>query len=232
MSEELSAWIDRQCGLSELAESLREICLREGTLADYVGAILEVAGYAESSRVKKIQEFLRQDESLNIFERKKKRADSLTAEQKFYYGLDLYRQLLREIPEEETELRTDVLYNCGVIYAKLFYYEIALDFLDRALKLSTDSRIRKAYLYCKRCTLSREKYVEFTVQYPQFYEDSLTLESEIARLKEKWERSDRKADLDQLFVSGGEIELNSRREKMQQQLERWEKEYQIMIKNC
>lgn len=230
MDDGLIAWVDGLCGLTDLAAALGRIRLENGPLADYVSVILQHTGYAPSDRIEQIREMLRQDEKLSIYERKKKRADNLTAEKKYSYALDIYLQLLYEIPKEESRLRADVLYNCGVVYARLFYYEIAQEFFVRAYALCADPQIRQAYLFCKRRMLSKQEYINYNADHPDYYEDSLALERSIGEMEKQWEQTAERKELDALFAQQNEKNYRNDSAGIDEQIKQWEKEFGVMVR--
>ncbi|MBR1691930.1 MAG: hypothetical protein IJ711_04055 [Lachnospiraceae bacterium] len=230
MNDELITWLEEQCRLRELADTLRGICRRKEPLAVYVGTILKATGYAQPERLKAIQETLRQEETLSRFERKKKRADHLIQERKLYDGIDIYHQLLREIPESDSRLLSQVLYNCGVAYAKLFYFDIAQELFERALGLCDDAEIKAAYLYCRRCGLTKQEYVDFTADHPEFYEDSLALERTLSNLRNEWEQSAERKELEELLTGRGDSGFPASEQKLEEKLGEWEKEYSAMVR--
>ena len=230
MDEGLISWIKEQCELQELALLLQECMKEHKKLSIFVGTLLRYVHFADEERIKEIQCALEQSDGLNPLERKKQRADNLFMEKKYYWGLDLYHELLREIPVSEEVLLTKVLYNCGVSYANLFYFETALDLFQRAYQLSGDDKIKQACLYCRRNLLSREAYTEYVAEHPEFYEDGLKLEKEMQELKAKWESTEEKQSLNFLFESSGNYYTESGRELFDEKLDTWEKEYMTMVR--
>ena len=186
MEEGLLSWIKEQCNLPELAVLLQACMKEQKKLSVFVGTLLRYVHFVEEEKVQEIQCALEQSDGLNPLERKKQRADNLFMEKKYYFGLDLYHELLREIPVSEKGLLTKVLYNCGVSYANLFYFETALDLFQRAYQLSREERIKQACLYCRRNLMSHEAYKEYVAEHPEDYEASLKLEKEMQELKIKW----------------------------------------------
>ena len=167
MDESLISWIKEQCELQELAVLLQECMKEHKKLSIFVGTLLRYVHFVDEEKIKEMQGVLEQSDGLSPLERKKQRADNLFMEKKYYFGLDLYHELLREIPVSEKNLLTKVLYNCGVSYANLFYFETALELFQKAYQLSGDEKIRMACLYCRRNLLSYELYKEYVADNPE-----------------------------------------------------------------
>ena len=230
MDEELVRWIKEQCELQELALLLQEHMEQKKALSVFVGIILRYVHFADEVRVQEIQHALEQSDGLNPLERKKQRADNLFLEKKYYFGLDLYHQLLREIPVTEKELLTKVLHNCGMSYANLFYFETALELFERAYKLSGEERIKQACLYCRMNLFSHEEYKEYVAEHPEFYEASLVLEREIQESKAKWNSTEEKHSLNSLFKYNENKNFEEDRAFFDEKLDVWEKEYMTMVR--
>lgn len=228
--EKLIDWIKEQCDLPKLALLLQESMGRPEELSVFVGTILRYVQFADEDRIKEIEQALRQSDGLTPLERKKQRADNLIQEKKYYFGLDLYHELLREIPETDEVLLAKVLYNCGVSYANLFYFETALDMFERALEIRDDTRIKKACLYCRRNLLTKDAYIQYLTEHPELCQDSLQLEKELQGLKVKWQTTEEKEELN--LLSGGK-EMLDREEyqiRFHKKLDAWENEYTTMVR--
>ena len=230
MDEELIGWIKEQCGLQELALLLQAYMDEHRELSVFVGTILRYVHFADEDRIRGIEQALGQSDGLSPLERKKQRADNLFLEKKYYFGLDLYHELLREIPESEEKLLTKVLYNCGVSYANLFYFETALDMFEKAFRISGDEKIKQACLYCRRNLLSKEEYIQYMAEHPELYEDSLKLEREMKALKARWEETEEKQALNTLFEGKGSQNLETSKAQFDEKLDTWEKEYITMVR--
>lgn len=230
MDESLISWIKEQCELQELAVLLQECMKEHKKLSIFVGTLLRYVHFVDEEKIKEIQGVLEQSDGLSPLERKKQRADNLFMEKKYYFGLDLYHELLREIPVSEKNLLTKVLYNCGVSYANLFYFETALELFQKAYQLSGDEKIRMACLYCRRNLLSYELYKEYVAENPECYEDSLKLEKEMRELKVKWESTEEKQSLNMIFENGFNNNTEENSELFDEKLDTWEKEYMTMVR--
>ena len=230
MDEGLISWIKEECELQELAVLLQECMSEQKKLSVFVGTLLRYVHFVDEGRILEIQFVLEQSDGLNPLERKKQRADNLFLEKKYYFGLDLYHELLREIPISEKDLLTKVLYNCGMSYANLFYFETALELFQRALQISGDEKIKQACLYCRKNFLSNEEYREYLVEHPEYFEAGMKLDKEMLELKERWELTEEKQSLNVLFEENGTQNTESGRELFDDKLDAWEKEYMTMVR--
>ena len=230
MDENLICWIKEQCELQELALILQAYVGEKKALSGFVGVILRYVHFVDEDKIREIQYVLEQSDGLNPLERKKQRADNLFLEKKYYFGLELYHQLLGEIPISEKALLTKVLYNCGMSYANLFYFETALELFERAFRLSGDNKTKQACLYCRKNLLSDDEYKEYLSVHPEFYEDGLKLEQELHELKAKWELTEEKQSLNLLIENSRNKNMETAKELMDEKLDVWEKEYMTMVR--
>lgn len=230
MEKNLVEWIDKQCGLNDLAISLDSFLQNNIQLSVFVATILKYVHFVEDDRIREIEKVLRQNEGLTSLERKKQRADNLFLEKKYYFGLDLYHELLKEIPVTEEEFLAKILFNCGVSYANLFYFEIAFGMFERSLNISKDERAKEACLYCKRNLLSKQEYVQYIANHTEFYEASLTLEQKLRGLKSQWNQSSEKQKLDLLFAGNDKQDLETQRALVNGKLDIWQEAYRTMVR--
>lgn len=230
MDKNLALWIGDACGREELSQRLLKLIHFQGSLAVFVSMILEDAYYVEDDKIRKIEKILRQNEELTPYERAKRRADNLIEEKKYYLGLDIYHQMIREIPKSDEVLLAKVYYNCGVVYAKLFYYEIAGQMFEKSLAILENEDVRTAYLYCKRCLLSKGEYLEFTAREKQNYEAGLLLERKIGQVHETLEQSTEKKQLEEILYKREKKELGEYEQAVEAKISEWETQYITMTR--
>lgn len=230
MDENLAGWLSGECGLKKLSEQLLDIIRLNGSLAAFVSVILEAAYYLPKEKIREIEEILRENEKLNVYERKKKRADNLLNEKKYYFALDIYHQLLEEIPRSDSRLLARVCYNCGVAYARLFYYDIAMELFERALTFCDDERIKEAFLFCKRAQMPKEKYIEYITDNTRYYEAGLSLEDKLSDYEREYACSEEKKELDMVLDKEHASEAAGYYKGIEGQLAKWEEEFNIMTR--
>lgn len=108
MDEGLLDWLERECGLKSLAEKLRKVKEAGGTPGEYAGMILDYVGYGGREEMEKAKEEMNKGTGLNLYEKRKARADHLAENRKLASALRIYEGLIEELPEEEKELRARV----------------------------------------------------------------------------------------------------------------------------
>lgn len=230
MDEKLAMWLMEECGLPEVSKRLLELIHFGGSVAAFTAMILEEAHYVDAERIRQIETLLKQNEELNVYERKKKRADALIAEKKYYYGLGIYHQLINEVPPSDAKLLAKVYYNCGVVYVRMFHYEIAKEMFGRAMKLTDDENIRKAYLFCQKCMLTAPKYTDEIKSDVQLHEAGLALEQDIQRLEKTYEESEGCKELKEVLQKKYTMDAHEYYHQIDDMLAKWEEEYNTMVK--
>lgn len=185
----LGSWLCEECGLQELGEELRKASRKKITLKAYVSIILEYACFFSKEVNLEIESIIVENSSLSIYEKKKARADALV--KKGYYGLAgrEYGKLLQMLPDDMTLLKGDIYHGCGVCLGKMFYFNLAGEYFQKAHELTGKTASYQQYLWTKRLTMTEEQYVEFLKEHKEAYEDSVEMEEYMDELKHQWEHS-------------------------------------------
>lgn len=199
VSGKLAEWLEKECGLAELAGVLYPLVNQKGTLAAFVCRIMEYVGYCDAQTLTQISQTLQSGAELSDYEKKKKRGDFLMRNRKYARALLEYEWLILELPEQEKELRADILHNMGVALAGLFLFEEASARFLEAYQCRPNPEYYKDYLAAKRMLYDDKEYIEFVAEYPDAYDVSLKLEREVDRILEDWEHSEELAGLNGLL---------------------------------
>ena len=121
MSRELIKWLDEQCGLDQLAQTLYAMLNQKVSAAAFAGTILEYVKLYPEDAIEKAEEVIRANEGLSPWERKKAKADYLLSERRFFAAMEQYYALLEELPESEKHLEARIYHNLGVTYSRMVY---------------------------------------------------------------------------------------------------------------
>ncbi len=197
--KQLVKWIEKECGLTELSENLHILISQKASVAAFVGTIFEYTGYYSKEKETQLESVLKSGRNLNLYERKKAKADSLVKRGKLALAITEYDSLIKEIPEPEKELLAQVHHNKGVAQTGLFAYEYAASEFLKAYELMGDDGNYLAYLAAKRMKLKEQDYIKFVAEHSEAYEMSLSLERQMNELMEQWESAEEKEHMDVLF---------------------------------
>ena len=75
VSKELVDWIDKQCGLTQLAGELNGLINHQASESAFVGTILQYVGYQTEEEIHHIETVLSEGASMDAGEKRKARAD-------------------------------------------------------------------------------------------------------------------------------------------------------------
>ncbi|MDE6641293.1 MAG: hypothetical protein K2K63_12270, partial [Acetatifactor sp.] len=140
MNDELLNWIERECGLKELARALHPMVHKQGSLSTFVAAILNFVGLYDAQTVAEAEQVLKQGAGLSSIEKKKSQVDYLVKKKKYTLAVRGYNGLIQKWQEnvEEGEIlpAADCLaaiwHNKGVALVGLMIYEKAAECFLRA----------------------------------------------------------------------------------------------------
>ena len=94
MDENLPGWLERECGLKNLAEKLRQVKEAGESPGDYAGTILDYVGYGSREEIGQAREEMNKGTGLSLYEKRKARADHLAESKKLASALKVYEGLV------------------------------------------------------------------------------------------------------------------------------------------
>lgn len=151
MSEELCNWVDRQLGLKETAEKLREIYKRNGGLSEFVSVLLRESGYCSPEQIRQIILNLTELEHKSEYECGKMRADRYAQNQRYVNAIYEYRKLLDNKDGQDEVLVGNVWHNLGKAYTGLFLFEEAESCFMNAYGYNQNPESLRECLFACRC---------------------------------------------------------------------------------
>lgn len=198
MNDGLLDWIERECGLRELARTLSPLVHRQGSLSAFVSAILRYVGFFGEEIRLEVEQALKQGAGLSGMEKRKNQIDYLVKKKKYRQALRGYDELLEKWREAEETQTADTLaapdflariwHNKGVAYAGLMFYASAAECFQRAYELDGDEECCVDYLAARRMELPEEDYVSFAAEHGEWYLSALALEKKLEKSLEEWEQ--------------------------------------------
>ena len=150
MNEELCAWIEHEGRQKDLAEQLREILRKDGTLLEFVTCILNRTGYCDREEIKQVTSALAGLMNKSEYECRKIRADRYAANGRYASAISEYRRLL-DTEEKNEILIGSVWHNMGTAYARLLLFPEAADCFFRAYQKNANPESVRECLYAYRC---------------------------------------------------------------------------------
>jgi len=200
VSRELADWIGVECKLPELARELYPMINQSASAGAFVGRILEYVGYYPEDEIKKTETILNDNVSMSVFERWKAKADFLLENGHYSMALREYDYVLSRINEDDLVLKSRIYNNMGITYMILKLYDFAEECFKMAFTLTDNVEAYGHYLKCKRFHLTDDEYIRFVADEQANHEVSVAIESDMLRLSEAYEASDRAGELRDLFA--------------------------------
>lgn len=196
LDDGLLDWIERECGLGELADRLHPLVHRRGQLSEFAAAILRYVGFYGEEAIQETEQALKKGAGLSGIEKRKNQVDYLVRKKKYRSALRGYDELLQNWQEEEAggmskpapDFQAEIWHNKGVAYAGLMLYESAAECFRQAYGLSGDEAYCVDYLAAKRMQLSEKAYVDFAAGCTEWYPQTLELEKKYREAAEEWEK--------------------------------------------
>lgn len=200
MRRELVEWIERECGLVNLAHELYPMVQRAGSLSGFVCLILEYTGLNDGLYIENVRRTLKRGAGLSTIERHKKQIDYLVEKHRYASAIRGYRVLIEKwdtVSKDHSSILpglnvlSSIYHNLGVAYAGLMLYEDAAEVFAEAYKLDGAKVHYSAYLAAKRMGMTESEYIAFvgdtaTTGNAETTAELQELESNLQRMQRDW----------------------------------------------
>lgn len=187
VTEELGKWIESELELAKLGKEVRHLVGKFDALSKLVKLIAEEIGYYEDEEWAALLNEIGKNNKLSVGERRKLRADSFLQAGKYALALDEYGIILKETRVDMVKLRAKVYHNMGVCMAKLFRFEEADFYFEKAFESQANVSSYVSMLCAKKLYLKPSEYLDYLSAHKESYEDSLEVERTCDHLKSEWE---------------------------------------------
>lgn len=199
VNRQLVEWLHSQCELSELAELLYPLCKGSGNVEVFVRTIVEYTGYFIDGQDEKVLSAVRDCSGRSVGERKKTRADYYLENGKYELAIKEYELLLKEREDcTATFFEGTIYHGMGIAFAKMFLFEQADYYLERAQSILPDEKITFQMLAAKRLYMSEQDYICYVADHPELFNLSQDLEERLNESEKMWQVSEKKKQLDDL----------------------------------
>ncbi|MCQ2539834.1 MAG: hypothetical protein MJ114_05230 [Acetatifactor sp.] len=195
ISENLVDWIDKECGLHELARILNAILHRKDSFIPFVATLLQYVGLYEDQTIQEVQTALKEGAGLSSIERKKSQIDYLVKKKRYTAAVKNYDLLIDKWYEEQekeqnpsVECLAAILHNKGVALAGLMIYDRAAECFKSAYEIVNNEGYYRDFLAAKRLELTEKEYIDFVGDNMDGYEATLDLEHDMENLVHEWEQ--------------------------------------------
>ncbi len=186
MDHRLAEWLGRECGLTDLSGKLEGLLAGKAGMEEFAGAILDYTGYFEPEETRQIKNVLQVNAAMNLYERRKSRADHFLSHKRYVMAIQEYEAVLAKIGDSDPILAGRIYHNLGVCNAGLFAFEQAAECFKKAAAVSAERESYVQYLAAMRLLLKEDEYVAFLAEQKEGYEDSMVLEERVQQAELRW----------------------------------------------
>lgn len=196
LKPEVAAWIEEQCKMPDLAESIRVILRKDPRAERVASQIFAYTDYLTKTEREAVCERIRKYSQWGLEERKKMRGDYFYLDGKFMEAARVYQEMLEQGNYEDEKMHHGLLYNMGCCFASMFYYDIAYDCFFKAAELDVArGEDMMAALFCKKTALSEREWEDFLNANDEFSAYAAPMERELRKAEEEWRESALAKDL-------------------------------------
>lgn len=191
-SDALFEYIEFELGLKEMADGLRDIAQRDGTIQEFIKYILKESYYYSPNELSKIANAVMNIDNMTELERYKIEADTLYKEGKLESALNVYFDILNNMStDEQSEVFYGrVAYAIGVIYAKMFMSANANTYFTRAYEIYPDPLYARACVYMALVNNDEEELLKAIMKF-NISDDTLErIRKRVGALRREIETSD------------------------------------------
>lgn len=195
LDEALLGWLEKECGVKELAKALSAMIYRKGSLSGFVVMILEYVGFYDAETVREVEQILKKGAGLSGIEKRKSQIDHMVKQKRYAAAIHAYHLLIEkwESPTEGEDMPAAdcfaaILHNEGVAYAGLMNYHMAAELFLSAYEKDQKDDYYVDFLAAKRMLLAESEYVSFAAEHTEGYRHTLMLEKKMERFTQEWEQ--------------------------------------------
>ena len=191
--------MEKELELEELASELRRMIAKQEGLAEFVGAIMEHTGYLQEEECIFLESELREVEGKSSVVRRKAKADFLLEHNKYAKAAREYQAILMEEEIEEEKITGNIYHNLGTIYARLFFFQEAAEFYQKAYEKNQDKESYECYLMALHMYLPREEYIKRVTEEMVTEEDALFIETKLEQMITEEKKSQKRMEVKEIL---------------------------------
>lgn len=186
VTDKLTEWIGQELELENVAMKVASIRVKKGALGNLVRVLNNEIGYFSEDEWVSLLEDIDSNSRMSLSQRRKIRADGLLKSEKFAQALEEYENLLYEGDIDDPSFIAKVYHNLGVCAAKLFMFEMAADFLEKAYETYPNTESYIEMLSARKLYMKNTEYIDYVGDKKNNVDDSLEVERKFEILKLSW----------------------------------------------
>lgn len=183
VSFELADWISDCLDLKELGREINKVCRKADALTKLIAILAKEIGFYSDEEWQTLIDDIGKNGSLTADERRKLRADGFLKAGKYGLAMDEYDQILKESSSSDSRFRAKVYHNMGVCTAKLFMFERAAGYFEKAYDAFANTESYVSMLCAMKLYMPPSDYLSYLSSHKESYEDSLEVERRFESLK-------------------------------------------------
>lgn len=209
-----------------LAQAVKECLNHKEKLKTIILKVLESSEYYDKDEVERFETTLAYLDSPSMMERLKVRADMMLKAGKLKAARAIYKEILGSKDEiMSLEFYSRVRSNLGVLYTKLFLYDMAAMYFEQAYKAEPTEEYRDYFICSLMMTGDEEKLLEAAEK----YEFDEIMMDEYKKAFENAKKMVHSAEKYNVFMEQfryrGKNDLSSHYEKISDTLSEWKEDY-------
>ncbi|MFI3202569.1 MAG: hypothetical protein R3Y54_13800, partial [Eubacteriales bacterium] len=182
-------WIATECNLVDLARELQKHINKRDAVEQFVRIILEESSYSSANEIMELLRIIRGQLDVDSIVAEKGRADYFLEKGRKRKAIEIYRNIMYQIEDENLLLKSQVIHNLGVAYAGLFEFQKATICFWDAFQLTNQKVHYLAYLSAKRLQLKESEYVDFVATQQDKYDWFMEFEQIVSKALDDYKKS-------------------------------------------
>lgn len=187
IDEKLYDWIDREIGMKNLAERLKNGRSTGNHVYNQVMNILQASEYYTEKELNELSEKIKMISGMQAQERMKFKGDELAQNENYWGAINEYEKLLsiRQNSKLSMEFYGTVWNNLAACYGKLFLFEKAASCYENAYQYQKNSKYRERAHYARKLASYGEEWTEELLENKISEEFLKQAENVLAELQER-----------------------------------------------
>jgi len=186
VNEKLADWIENELELKKVADTIRTVIGKNGALGNLVRILNNEVSYYSEDEWSGLLEDIASNSRMSLDSRKKIRADGLLNSGRYVKAMEEYEGILFSMSDRDEQLTAGIYHNLGVCAAKLFLFDKAAVFFEKAYDTYANTESYQEMLWALKLSMAPTAYLDYLAEHKESYEDSLEVERSLEILRMTW----------------------------------------------
>ncbi len=200
----LADWLEKECGADALAEKIRETAGLGNRVERIAMLLLTWTGLVHKEECHQICAEIKRASLQSNNARRKDRADTFFVKGRYEDAIRSYEEMLEEKAYDDAKMWHNLVYNTGCCYAKMFYFDIAIEWFFRAAESSPQpGQDVMAAFFCMLLQGGGDAVAACVKEHPEYASIAGAVKKEYELLLDKWDKSEDAARIRSMGKSDG-----------------------------